>query len=420
MRNLLSLLAAMTMVFALAATRVAPGFWGKELLPYQSVVFSAFWGLPVVMFVPFLQNAIAGRLSHNLSLLFTLGHSILITMTGVVGVWWRGLSGLYILYAATGMILVIPVMRFTERPNQEVSTKNSGDFSIWLPARVWKFGVALWGLAFVTPFAALYVNYQVLGTFGAETAGWMQAAMGVGLLVRNLLGSAHPLYLTPNMNRGGSVDQRMSWAGEFQKTFSFVCLLAVLPLLLFPRIVVELLYSAKFLPGAGFVALFVAAEVFTLLAGTYQVLVVAFNHIAFHVMQNLFSQGVVLLIAVFMIRPYGIWGAGLAVVSAQIVLYTGSTLFLWSRYALKIPLRSNLLMVYIVLSLSSGGVVGALDTEFSWRVTFCKVLLYAVLTAGLALFLTSKDRENLSKVTRNVCSYFQSVGLFATKPILRQ
>src|SRR6266571_2665198 len=67
MRNLLSLLAAMTMVFALAATRVAPGFWGKELLPYQSVVFSAFWGLPVVMFVPFLQNAIAGRLSHNLS-----------------------------------------------------------------------------------------------------------------------------------------------------------------------------------------------------------------------------------------------------------------------------------------------------------------------------------------------------------------
>lgn len=417
MRNLLVVLASLTMTLALLATTLAPAFWGKELLFYQSVVFCAFWGLPVVMLVPFLQSAIAGRLTHNLSLLFTLGHAILLTLTGVLGVWWKGLAGLYILYAVAGLILVILVLRLTARiPDGVANKKQGGDLSVRLPARVWKFGVSLWGLAFVTPFAALYVNYQVLGAFGAETAGWMQAAMGVGLITRNLLGAAHPLYLTPHVNRGGTVQERMQWVGEFQKTFSFVCLLAVLPLLLFPRIVVETIYSAKFLPGAAFVALFVAAEVLTLLAGTYQVLIVAFNHVGFHVTQNLLAQGVVLLMAVFTIKPYGILGAGLAAVSAQVVLYTGSTLFLRSRYGLKVPLRSNLLMLYIVLALSSAGLVGALDAQSSWGVIFFKVLFYGILTAGLALFLTAKDRENLSRMTRQAWSRLQSARL-AKKPI---
>lgn len=420
MRNLLVVVAVLTLTGALVITKFSPQFWGKELLPYEPIILCAFLTLPVVILVPFLQSVIAGRLTHNLSMFFTFGHAVVLALAAIVGVWWMGLSGFYVLYAIAGLLLVLPVLRYVEQiPGQNTKPK-SRRFSIRLPQRILKFGLALWGLAFVAPFAALYVNYQVLAIFGSGVAGWMQAAMGVGLAARTLLGSAHQLYLTPNMNKGGSLTERMWWTGEFQKTFSFVCAVAVLPLLLFPRIVVALLYSSKFLPAAGFVALFVGAEVLTLLVGTYQVLIVAFNHTGFHVFQNLVAQGALLLVAHLLIKPYGILGAGLAIISPQIVLYIGTTLFLWYKYKLKIPTRGNLLSLYIILSLGAAGVVGALDTNFSWGMTLFKIALYAALTAGLGLFLTSKDRGNVFRLGRQAWDRFQSLGFPVSKNIVRE
>jgi O-antigen/teichoic acid export membrane protein len=413
MRNLLILLALTATGFGLAATAFFPQIWGRELLPYRSILFPAFLSLPVIMFVAFLQNAIAGRLAHNASVLFALGHAAVLTLTGILGVWWMGLGGLYVLYAVFGIMLVVPALRLTERvPSKMAQGRRNRRPSISLPRRVWKFSLALWGLAFMAPFAALYVHYQVLGRFGAETAGWMQAAMGLGLVVRSLLGSAHPIFLTPNVNRGGSPQERMRWAGEFQKTFSFVCTTAVIPLLLFPDILVTLLYSPNFLPAARFAALFVIGEVLILLTGTYQALVIAFDHIAFHVTQNLLAQGVLLTIATFLIEPYGIFGVGLAGISAQVVLYSGSTLFLGWRYGLRIPLRNSLLTLFIVVSLGLAGLVGALYPAFSLEVVLGKVSLYGILITGLGLFLTSADRANLFHLTREAWTHLQSVGTF--------
>ncbi|HEV8722544.1 MAG TPA: hypothetical protein VGW77_18150 [Candidatus Binatia bacterium] len=413
MRNVLAFLALVATGFGLVVTMFFPQFWGKELLPYRTMVFFGFVSLPVVIFVPFMKNVIAGRLAHTPSGLFSLGHAVILTLTGVVGVWWGGLSAYYGLYAVLGPVLVILAIRFAEhRLGHEAQQTGNEPWGISLPWRIWKFSFALWGLAFVTPFAALYVHYHVLDMYGIEVAGWMQAAMGVGLAVRGLLGSAHPLFLTPNVNRGGSPEERMAWVNEFQKTFSFLCIVTVLPLLLFPHIVVALLYSPKFLPAAPFIALFVIGEVLILLAGTYQALVVAFDHLVFHVSQNLLAHGVLLTIAILLIEPYGIFGAGLAGICGQLVLYSGSTVFLRWRYGLRIPLRSSLLTLFIVVSLGLGGLVGALYSEFSLEVVLGKVSLFGILITGLGLFLTSADRANLFQLTREAWTRLQSVGAF--------
>jgi enterobacterial common antigen flippase len=411
MRNLLLLLALIATGFGLAVTTFSPQFWGKEFLPYRNIVFFGFLSLPVVIFVPFIQNVIAGRMAHNPSALFTLGHAVILAVTGIGGVALGGLGALYALYAVSGLMLVFLGVRFAERRvSQDIQRREERPLSVGLPWRIWKFSFALSGLAFVTPFAALYVHYHVLGTFGIEVAGWMQAAMGVGLAVRSLLGSAHPLFLTPNVNRGGSPEERMQWVNEFQKTFSFLCIVTVLPLLLFPHVVVTLLYSHKFLPAASFVALFVIGEVLILLAGTYQALVVAFDHLVFHVIQNLLAQGVLLTIAILLIKPYGIFGAGLAGICAQLVLYSGSTLFLRWRYGLKIPLRSGLTTLFIVVSLGLAGLIGALYPEFSWGVVLGKVSLYGIFIAGLGFFLTVADWANLCRLSNGVRTRLRSVG----------
>src|SRR5262249_40032810 len=228
---------------------------------------------------------------------------------------------------------------------------------------------------------ALYVHYHVMQIYGIEVAGWMQSAIGIGLAVRSLLGSAHPLFLTPNVNRGGTFEERMRWVNEFQKTFSFLSLVAVLPVLLFPHILLSLLYSPKFLPAAPFVALFAVGEILTLLAGTYQALVIAFDHLIVHVMQNLLAQGVLLAVAVLLIGQWGIFGAGLAVIASQLVLYGGSTYFLRWRHGLKIPLRSGFATLYVVAALALGGLAGVFYPEFTWDVVVGKFSLYGILIA---------------------------------------
>ena len=409
MRNLLLLLSLIATLFGLATTTFWPQLWGKELLPYENIVFVGFLTLPVLVFVPFVQNVIAGRMAHNLSALFGLGHAAILALTGIAGVALGGLRTLYSLYAVLGLMLVILGTKsaaFASPAPKQRRTERS--FAIDLPRRIWKFSFALWSLAFVMPFAALYVHYHVLRVFGIEVAGWMQAAMGVGLAVRSLLGSAHPFFLTPNVNRGGSKEERMQWANEFQKTFSFVCIVAVLPLLLFPHIVVMLLYSPEFLPAASLVAVFVIGEILTLLAGTYQALIVAFDHLVFHVAQNLIAQGVLVTVAVLLIRPYGVFGAGIAAICAQLILYTGSTFYLRWRYGLKLPLRSALATLFIVMALGLAGLAGALYSEFSWGIVLGKLSLYAICLAGLGLFLTSADWAKLwqlgNSVRRRLCS----------------
>ncbi len=413
MRNLLSVLALVATLVGILVTLLVPQVWGRELLPYRSLLFVALLSLPALMFVPFLQNAMAARLQPNQSMLFTLVHATVWTLTSVLGVLWKGLSGLYALYAFFTLFLIIPVIRMVEGiPGPEApAAPDGGRFPLRLPGCVWRFSLALSGLTFVTPFAALYVHYQVLSHFGVTTAGWMQAAMGIGLVVRNLLGRAHAIFLTPNVNRGGSPEKRMQWAEEFQKTFSFVCIACALPLVLFPHTAVTLLYSAAFRPAAPFVAWFVAGEVLVMLAGTYQALVVAFDHMAFHVTQNLVAQVVLLAVAGLMIKPYGILGVGVAGIVAQLVLYGGSTLFLRWRYGLKVPRRSGLLTVFVMASLGLGGLVGGRHPGLSLGVLAGKVSLYGILMGGLWMFLTPADRANLYTLVRDVRARLHSQGV---------
>lgn len=404
MRNLLLVTMLVITLLSGLVTAWFPQLWGRDLLPHRSVVFFGLLSLPVLVFVPFLQNAIAGRLQHKQAMAFGLVHAGVFTLAAILGVWWNGLDGLYALYAVFGLLLVIPVTRIVGRiPVPAVGVAPMDwRFSINLPRPIWRFSLSFLGLSFIIPFVALYVYYQVLHIFGAATAGWMQAAMGLGFAMRSVLGTAHGAFLTPHVNRGGSPAERMRLAGEFQKTFSFLCVLAIPPLVLFPHIALALLYSTEFLGAAPFVFLFVLTEVLTLLAGTYNALVIAFDHLAFHIIQSLIAQCLLLVVVTLLIEPYGILGAGVAGIIAQLFIYSGTLLFLKRSYGLKVPLRRACLTVFVVVSIAISGIIGITHPELSLPIVAGKLSIYGVLVAGLALFLDPEDWANIGHTARNI------------------
>jgi O-antigen/teichoic acid export membrane protein len=402
MRNVLLVLAV---PFAVVAAGIAfrwPGFWGAQFVPYRDALFFALLGLPVAASVPFLTNAFAGRMRQYQSMLFALGHAMVLTVSAVIGAWWRGLEGVYLVYAMLGLGLVIVAYWLVGRPSAGESPDDGagGGFSLRLPAAMWRFSLALLSVTFALPYAAFYVNYSVLSRFGAEATGWLQAAIGLSLSVRTLLGSAHAVFLTPNVNRQGAPADRMTWANRFQHTNCLLFVLALPPLLLFPHLAVRILYSSAFLPGATLAALFIAAEVTMLLSGTYQSLIIAGNHMALHVVQNLLAQLLLMGTASLLLPRIGMAGAGIATLATPIFLYLTTVGFLHWRYGLRVPRDLTVLSLYVAGVVAVSGVIGARMPEFTPTVVGVKVLVYIALTGLGFFFLTPGDRDSLSLAWR--------------------
>jgi O-antigen/teichoic acid export membrane protein len=226
----------------------------------------------------------------------------------------------------------------------------------------------------------------------------MQATLGVSIAVRTVLGSAHAVFLTPGVNRGGTPPERMAWASEFQSTLCLLAAITVPLLLLFPQVAVRVLYSAQFAPGARFVALFVFAEFLGLLAATYQAIVVAFDHLVFHVVQNIAAQLLLVAIAAPLIDSHGILGAGIAALSAQAVLYAATTTFLWWRYRIKMPARTAALTAFALTACLATGAAGVMWPALSVSAIALKLLAYVVIVGLLLAVLSPDDRQRLFRV----------------------
>jgi O-antigen/teichoic acid export membrane protein len=393
MRNVVLTLILVATVGTLLITAIRPELWGEALLPYRDALTMAIFGLPVIGLIPFLQNAIAGRLRQNLSMVTGLLHAIVLAVS-VAGIWSGGLAGYYAVYAVLGLILAAVVARLATSGTGTLEPRDTQPwwFKLRLPTPIWRFSGALVILTFLSPYAALYVHYRLLSGYGADTAGWMQAAVGISLAVRAVLGSAHAVYLTPNVNRGGSPEERMEWANRYQLTLCLLGGVAVPPLLLFPDLVVHILYSSAFLPGAPFVVLFVLAEIVGLLSGTYQSLVVALDKMRFHVANNLVAQLLVVIGAYLLVEPLGILGTGLAVLLAPVFLYVATLAFLYHAFRLKMPRNVVLRSAWLLACLVAAGLVGARLDGLALETLLVKGVIYLVVVSGFALLTTDHER----------------------------
>lgn len=409
MRNVVTLFLLLALAGGMGVALLAPGWLGKELLPYREVVLVAFLTLPVLAFVPFLQNVFAARLEQNASMLFLLLHAAVLTAASVVGVLWNGLQGMYLLYAAAGLALVIAGIRRAERLPQDRPRAGPGP-ALQLPGQVWRFCLAFAALVFLAPYAALFVHYRVLSEHGAAAAGWMYAAMAIALAVRNVLGQAHAVFMTPHVNLGGDHQDRITWAAEYLKVFSLVAVLVAMPVLLFAPFAVRLLFTPEFLPAASFVAVFVMAEAIGLLAGIYQGLAVAFDHIGFHVSQNIVAQAAMMGVALLLIPEYGVLGAGIAGVACYAVMLVASMLFLRLRYNMRIPGRTVGLTLYFLVALGVAGMAGLRYPDLTLTSVALKLGVFAVLVLALALFLTRQDWANLRRLAMELTSRAQAGG----------
>jgi len=419
MRSVLVVSTFVTGVGGAILTYLRPDVWGVELEPYRSIVILAFLGVPALALSPFVQNVLAGRLQERSALGYTLLYASVVTITAVVGVLGWGLAGYYGMFAPAGLLLVAVALyrirRSSERApipppppteNGDEARKRVRELSggPWLPRLVWRFSLLLLALTFIMPFGALFVHYSVLVGRGTEAAGLMAAAFGIALAVKNVLGAANAVFLTPNVNRGGPQEDTLRWANAYGRTLALLAALLVPPLLLWPELPVRLLYSAAFLPGARYVSIFVLAEVIGLLVAVYSSLPIAFDHLGFHVVYSVSGQLLMVLAASWLIPAYGILGAGVAMLAPHIVALFAIASFLRYWRKLPLPMENVLLLCMVVAALVLASFLGIRYGGFDPAHIAIKVGAYGAMLFLFRTRLTPEERKRLWSLPRELLS----------------
>ncbi|MDQ6888160.1 MAG: hypothetical protein M3068_12865 [Gemmatimonadota bacterium] len=377
----------------------APHRFGEALVPYRRTMVLAFAGLPVVGLVPFLTNAYAGAVGHMQSMRLTVAHAgvmVLAAAAAAAGL-GGGVDGFYAVYALAGTIFVIAAASRLTVPGLVKAERHPIRLrdAFRLPPAVWRFAAWLLPLTFAAPYAIWYVKYSTLRLYGVNSAGILQGAIGISLSVRVVLGAAHAVFLTPNINRQIDSGSRMAWANEFQRAIGLLFVATLPPLLLFPDFALRLLYAPGFLAGSAFVALFVATEVISMLSGTYQALIIAVDRMRFHVVQNLGAQLLLVGLAAILLPRVGLAGAGLAALSAQVVLFGSTLVFLHRQYGVRMSapaVRTTAVAVIIVLI--AGG-VGSRYPGLSPAVLASKAVVCASLWLASLALIPTEDRARL-------------------------
>ena len=395
MRNVLLVLIVPAAALCMAISIGAPEWWGAELVPYQRVLMLAFAGLPVVGLVPFLTNAYAGGMTHARAMTFSIAHSAVLVAAAVTAAVGFGFGGFYGLYATLGTVLVVIAARRVTAAGSGVPSAPRISAGFRLPVAIWRFAGALLALAFAAPYAALFVQYTSLRLYGAEASGILQSAVGISFSVRTLLGTAHAVLLTPHVNREAEPRARMTWANEFQRNTALLFVVVLPPLLLFSDIALRVLYSGQFVGAAAFVALFVAAEVVTLLSGTYQSLIVAGDRMTFHVIQNLLAQALLVGVAAIALPRLGLAGAGIAALAAPLFLYGTTLVFLRRQYGVRVSSEAAMMAVLTFAVLLACGAVGSTFYGLSGTVLGTKAALCVAVWIAAYMVMPVADRSRL-------------------------
>jgi O-antigen/teichoic acid export membrane protein len=400
MRRVMLITTTLATVACMMTTLLKPGLWGSELGEHASVLLPAFATVPLLVFVPYVQSALAGRRLHRPALLIVVANSVLMLGTALLAVWHGDLRDVYLYYAVAGLFLIgWPLFKRPAQALRVAATPALAGF-LGLPRRVWLLCGSRLGLAFIGPFTWLMMHYQVLDHFGTRTAGWFFAAVSGAVALRAVLGATRATFLMPNIYRDTSPQTRIEWADRYQRALCLL-LLATLPAaLLFPRAVVRILFSSEFDPGAQHLHYFVVAEFLGSLALTYQNVVIAMERLGVHVLMTATAHVLVIVASMLLIPAHGIAGAAWAVQGAEATLLAGTAIYLRRRFGLGIPLRTLGLFVYAAGALLALGRIGVGLDGYGPLDVLVRAGAYVVVLMGATLFMGPEERSRLRDVIR--------------------
>ncbi len=378
--QLLTVVALGTTLIASAVFAWFPGIVGSDLVPYRGSLHAALLGIPAITLNILFVNTLAAaeRPAHaaRLNLLVALN----VAAAAVIGSWIGGISGLYAAVVVAGVLGIVASAFYLR---QSVRLR----FSIGLqgllrnlrthPDIISSSGSVYLALG-VYALSMLAIRAVVLTQLGATEAGLLQASLSIALTVGAILTPMNNLYLGPLVNQAIPRTQKVQAANRFASEMLVFLLLGALPVVLFPRTLLGMLFTTAFAPAAQTIALFVLWQCIYQIGYIYQQLLIGLDEMFYMAMATVLGYGGAALLSVVLVPRFGLAGVAWSLALGMLAYGSAAALRLGIRHRIWVPFRVVARSMYV------GAIVLGASLLFSGRAEHSLVAVGARLGYALA------------------------------------
>ena len=295
----------------------APDVFGSELGSYGPLIAIAMLGVPAAMANMLLANALAAAQKGPMSAAFTLAVQALLLVATIVGVYAAGTTGIYVTTVAVGTLTTFTAIFALRKTLGSPHVHGFG----WLTTELKRDWTVMiysgwsWLATAVYTVSLAGVRTSVFSGLGAVEAGLLQAALSLALTVGAVINPVSNLILAPFLNRSMPIERKVTAANDFAMKVLALLLVGALPLVLFPRSTIGLLFAREFFPAAGILFAFILWQCLAQLVNVYTQLLVGLDDVSMACAFLAVGYGAAFLIAPQMASLFGLLGAAISLVA---------------------------------------------------------------------------------------------------------
>ena len=257
------------------------------------------------------------------------------------------------------------------------------------------FSFMLYLAAITYSMSFLVARYYVLKNFGEAEAGLLQAVIAMAMSIGMVLGPATGLFLTPIMNRNIAKNEKIRTATEFQKKLTIILSMVAMPFVLFPQLLLTMLYSPLFAVAGQYVFLFVISQCILQIVGIYHALLIGFDDLKMYALSACTGNLFVALLSWFLAPHYGILGIAISFIVSRFIVFFMTHTTLRLRHGFSTPGNIYSLMGYSLLVMTTVGVIFNKQKDLHISIVMVKLFVYVSFVVSLVLFLNKGERSSL-------------------------
>ncbi|MGI9036154.1 MAG: oligosaccharide flippase family protein [Pyrinomonadaceae bacterium] len=390
----------------IAAILLKPNLLGAELEKYKLFVMLGLLTLPTFSLTALFGNVFAASQKFKASSLLFLMTGAVSAVAAVAGVIYADIFGLYVGNLLAGVFVIAAVMiyfreklglSFYDRQTNIIKEFKSN------PA-IFSTALLLYLSAITASLSYLTARYAVLANFGETQAGLLHAALVLAFAFGTALYPAINIYLNPLVNRNAEREIKIRQAIQFQRKLALMLSAAAMPILMFPKLMLTIMFSEKFAGVGETVYLFVLSQFIVQLAGVYQSLLVGLDDVKSYTFITSATQIVSAGMCLLLVPHYGIRGAALGFLIGNSLNFAVCLIWLIVKYKFSVAPQIGFLLGYIFIVLFLTGLICGQFAEWDIIIVSVKIAVLLLFGGSLFLFLNGEEKASLNVLRRKIFS----------------
>lgn len=395
--QLLAALSFVGTVVAVALVFFRPQFLGAEDGKYRLYLLVALFSLPTFVLGGFFSNVFAAAQKYRVSAALAVITNLVTTTAVIAGVLVSGVFGVFLAGSLASVALTIGITFYLWKkmnlPFFSDGTKSLRELRH--SPNVFSFTAMLYFGSVSYSLSSLVARYAILANFGEAETGLLQGALVLSVAIGTVLNPANGLYLTPIMNRGIEKAEKMRHVIEFQRKIIIVLSLVTVPIVMFPQLLLTIMFSNKFAAVGNLVFLFIFAQFITLLAGIYSAFLIGVDDLKIYTAITTSAQLGFSGLAWILAPAFGVKGIAIAGIASSSAIFSLTLIRLKLKHGFSIPRNQALLTAYSLCLVLLIGWLCTRTEELDATAVMVKTGFLFLFVGSLYLFLNDAERSSL-------------------------